>query len=331
MSRIRKLYYFDKKRTRKMISFLNNSAEDTYINHIMFNPFVPLHHLLPLSLKFIPESYVLETGKEIKGLITVAPSRCPMKKMEIQKLFFEENCLEDAAELVQYAVSKYKAMGTTSFIVRIDDYLAELANMFISKCGFSQISYEKLWKIQHIEKKDYKISGYREFRNTDSYAVASLYNESLLPHFRPLLSKDIKEFKEVPFKGLAYYTEYKYVIEDLKSRSVIAYITITTTDNSNYILEITNALWAEIDLDEVIAFANYQIHKRQKHFNLFVKTLKYTQKGEDQEREFMNRNFDCVQNQIVLTNTSAKIIRDKEPSGRFTAINQIYSGIQAAN
>ncbi len=73
MSKIRKLYYFDKKNTQEMISFLNNNVYDTYINHIMFNPFIPLHHLLPLRFKFLPESYILKDKKEVKGLITIAP------------------------------------------------------------------------------------------------------------------------------------------------------------------------------------------------------------------------------------------------------------------
>ena len=72
MSKIRKLYYFDKKNIQEMISFLNNSANDTYINHIMFNPLIPLHHLLPLKLKFLPESYVLKDKKD--NIVTVNPN-----------------------------------------------------------------------------------------------------------------------------------------------------------------------------------------------------------------------------------------------------------------
>jgi hypothetical protein len=110
----------------------------------MFNPLVMLHHLLPLRFKFLPESYVLKEGKDVKALITVAPTKSWQKKIEIQKLFFEENSLDVAADLVQYVVSKYKAMGATSVIVKVDDFLTELLQMFVSKCGFSQISQEKL-------------------------------------------------------------------------------------------------------------------------------------------------------------------------------------------
>ena len=145
MSKIRKLYFFDKDNTREMMPFLNDSTNDTYINHIMFSPLVVFHHLVPLKFKYLPESYVLKEGKEIKGLITVAPSRHRARQMEIQRLLFEENSYDVASELIQYVVSKYKAMGTSSIIVRIDDYLPELVKLFVSKCGFSQISYEKMW------------------------------------------------------------------------------------------------------------------------------------------------------------------------------------------
>ena len=222
MSRIRKLYYFDKKNMQEMISFLNN--RDAYIGHVMFNPLLPLHHLLPLKCKFLPESYVLKDKKEIKGLITIAPSKYPVKRLEILRLFFEENCYEDAYELIQYAVSKYKALGAISFIVRVEDSLPDLLRVFVARCGFSQLSYERLWKIPEQVNTEFNEKDYREFRNSDSTTVSNLYNESLLPHFRPLLSSDPREFKESVFKGLSYFNEYKYVILDRKTKNITGYI-----------------------------------------------------------------------------------------------------------
>ena len=282
MSRIRKLYYFDKKNMQEMISFLNN--RDAYISHVMFNPFLPLHHMLPLKLKFLPESYVLKDNKEIKGLITVAPSKSPVKRMEILRLFFEENCYEDACELIQYAVSKYKALGTISFIVRIDDSLPDLLRVFVSKCGFSQLSYERLWKITVPQTLEFNKNNFREFRNSDASTVSTLYNESLLPHFRPLLSSDTKDFKEAAFRGLSYFSEYKYVIEDKKSKNITGYISIKTSDNENYILDIIQSSWVELDINQIINFGIKQIQKRQKVFKVFVKTKKYTQSGEKYEQ-----------------------------------------------
>lgn len=330
MSKIRKLYYFDKNTTQEMISFLNNSSNETYINHIMFNPLIPLHHLIPLRFKFLPESYILKDKKDVKGLITVAPSICPLKKMEIQKLLFEQNCYEAGGELIQYVVSKYKAKGVTSFIVRVDDYLPELIKLFVSRCGFSQLSYEKLWRAKPLQTEKYDRKAYRSFRNTDAQAVANLYNESLLPHFRLLLGRDPKEFKETVFKGLSYFSEYKFVIEDPKTKNITGYISIRTNDNENYIVDITQSSWVDIDINSVISFASSQIQKRKKNFNLFIKTKKYTQLSEKYEQTFIDNKFECVQTQVVLTHTSARIIKDTTRSGNFTVLNQFY-GLGAVN
>lgn len=309
---------------QEMISFLNN--RDAYIGHVMFNPLLPLHHLLPLKCKFLPESYVLKDKKEIKGLITIAPSKCPVKRLEILRLFFEENCYEDAYELIQYAVSKYKALGAISFIVRVEDSLPDLLRVFVARCGFSQLSYERLWKIPEQVNTEFNEKDYREFRNSDSTTVSNLYNESLLPHFRPLLSSDPREFKESVFKGLSYFNEYKYVILDRKTKNITGYISIKTSDNQNYILDIIQSSWQEIDVKSVIDFGISRIKKRQKEFNLFIKTKKYTQLGEKYEQLFMEHRFKCVQNQIVLTNSSAKIIKERVSTGRFTILNRFCDG-----
>lgn len=331
MTKIRKLYYFDKKNAAEMISFLNN--HDTYINRIMFNPLIPLHHILPLRFKFLPESYVLKDKNEMKGLITVAPTSCPLKQMEIQKLLFEENCYEDAGELVQFVVSKYKALGTASIIVRIEDCFPELLKLFVSKCNFSQISYEKLWRVDQrtFTTAEFNKKMFRMFRDSDASVVANIYNEQLLPHFRPFLGKDEKDFKEKFFKGLTFFSEYKYVYSNKKSKNIQAYMSIKTSDNSNYILDIVQSSWEPIDLGVVLSFVINEIKKRNKHFNLFIKTKKYTQLGEQYERELMDNKYECVQNQIVLTNSSARIIKNTERTKKFIGINQFYGGASVIN
>lgn len=324
MSKIRKLYYFDKKNAQEMISFLNNSANDTYISHIMFNPFIPLHHLLPLAWKFLPESYVLKEKKEIKGLITVAPTKCQNKKIEIKKLLFEENAFADAAELVQYVVSKYKAMGAFSVVVRVDDYLPELLSMFVSKCGFSQISYEKLWRINKFIETPYDKKMFRPFRNTDAKAIANIYNDALLPHFRPLLSLGNEEFKESFFKGLSYYNEYKYIIEDTKTHNTIGGISIQTSDNENYIADISLSGWIDFDINSILHFISDEIKKRKKRFGLFIRTKRYVNKGDELESLFLKDGFECIQNQIVLTNSSARVLKETSSSRKFTVLSDFY-------
>lgn len=305
-----------------MISFLNNSASDTYINRVMFNPFLVLHHFLPLRFKFLPESFVLKNKKEIKGLITVAPAKSRCKKMEIQKLFFEENAYQTAAELVQYVVSKYKAMGAFSVMVKVDDYLPELLTMLVSKCGFNQISYEKLWRVTQFPEANFDKREFRSFRNSDSQAVANIYNDSLMPHFRPLLSKEVREYNENLFKGLSYHSEYRYVIEDKNTKTITGFVELQTLDNENYIVDIVQADWINIDINSVLNYAVYQIKKRKKKFGLFVRTKRYTKMGEKYEDIFKQNNYKCVQNQIVLTNSSAKNLKNSVKTGKYTVLSE---------
>ena len=321
MSKIRKLYYFDKKSTEEMISLLNNNASDNYLDHLMFNPFILFHHLLPLKFKFLPESFVLKDSGELKCLITVAPLKSNPPKVEIQKLLFEENSLVNAAELVQYAVSRYKAMGAASVIVKVDDYLPELAAMFISKCGFSQISDEKLWRINNFPEVPYNKKSFRSFKNSDSKAVAEIYNDTLLPHFRPLFSKNSPEFQESFFRGLSYYSDYKYTIEDEKNKNITGYISIKSCDDENYILDIVHTNWVDTDINALIHFAADKIKKRKKHFGFFIKSKKYTSCGEKYEEQFKQNGYECLQNQIVLTNSSARVLKDPVKSGKFTVLD----------
>jgi hypothetical protein len=172
---------------------------------------------------------------------------------------------------------------------------------------------------------------FRPFRNSDAQAVANIYNEQLLPHFRPLLGKDTKEFTDVLFSGLSYFSEYKYVYRNKKSKNILAYLSIKTCDNENYILDIIQSSWEEIHIEEIIAYALHKIQKRKGNAKLFIKSKRYTQAGEQNEKDYMERKFGCVQNKLVLTNSSAKIIRDEEYERKFTVLGQFCSGVSVTN
>ena len=216
-------------------------------------------------------------------------------------------------------------MGAPLIKVKVDDYLPELLTALVSKCGFTQISYEKLWKITKFTEEAYDKKIYRTFRNSDAKALTNLYNDSLLPHFRPLLSKEVREFKEPIFTGLTYYTEYKYVIEDFKTKAVIGCIIIQTNDNENFILDIIQSSWVDLNLTSIISFAISRIKKRKKRFALFVKSKRFINIGEKYEEIFKENQFECVQNQVVLTNSSAKLLRNEQKEIKYTVISDFIS------
>ena len=111
---------------------------------------------------------------------------------------------------------------------------------------------------------------------------SNIYNDSLLPHFRPLLGAEVREFKEKIFKGLSYYTEYKYIIEDKNSKAITGCVFIKTLDNENFTIEILQTSWIELNINSILNFAITQIKKRKKRFGVFVKTKRYLTIGEKQ-------------------------------------------------
>ena len=172
---------------------------------------------------------------------------------------------------------------------------------------------------------------FREFRNSDASTVATMCNEQLLPHFRPLLGKDTKEFRDKFFKGLSYFDEYKYIYRDKKTKNILACLIIRSSDNENYILDIIQTSWEEVDIQMLISFAFAQIKKRTKNAKLFVKSKKYTHQGEIYEKLFFENKYECVQNKIVLTNSSAKIIKEDTEIKKFTVLNKFYGGVGVVN
>jgi hypothetical protein len=114
--------------------------------------------------------------------------------------------------------------------------------------------------------------------------------------------------------------EYKYVVEDSKTRAIVACIILQTTDNENYLVDIIQSSWADLEIDNVLSYAIYQIKKRKKRFGLFVRTKKYLNYADKQENFMVNNGFECVQNQIVLTNSSARILKESNQSTKYTVL-----------
>ena len=135
------------------------------------------------------------------------------------------------------------------------------------------------------------------------------------------ISKEVREFKENIFKGLSYFSEYKYIIEDKKSKNITGFLTIKTSDNENYILDVVQTSWVELDINSILSYATYQIRKRKKRFAFFVRTKRYTALGEKYESQFIKNGFECVQNQIVLTNSSARVLKEPTKNAKYTVLS----------
>lgn len=323
MARIRKPRYFDKYKLKKMVSFLGTDAIDHYTRVFMSFPFNVLHNHLPLKFKFMPESYVLVERDDIIGMITVSPTAGNPYKLFITRLFLEQNYFNAGKQLVEYVVAKYGAWGASNFVVQIDESHEELLNLFINGCGFRQCSSEQLWKVNTANFSKEENLFIRPFKNSDALAVAMLFNDSVVTHFRHSISRTKDEYLEPFFYGLNNFSKFKYVIEDDNLKTVKAYFSITTSDNQNYILDLTTSPWYECSYEDIFHFAMSQISKRQKDFHLFVRLKKFVVKAETFEKYLVDKGFSCIQNKLILTKDFYKIIKETEKNERVVLFNEI--------
>ena len=322
MVTIRKANYFDNFKLEEMISFLNSDA-NYYRNFFMNFPLNIIHDLLPLDLKFLQESYVIEKDKDIVGMVSVSPTAGNPFKLTISRFCLKPNCFNEGKQLIEFVISKYGAKGARTFIATINDSYGELLQLFADGCGFRQCSSEQLWKMSSIRFTQADNSFFRPFKNSDAQAVAMLFNDSIITHFKYSIFRTKDEYLEPIFKGLKTDYKLKYVIEDENLKTLKAYFSLTTADNLNYILDVTTSPWYNCSWDDILNFTINQILKRKQEFNLFVKVKKYTTTAESLENYLTEKGFKCMQNQLVLVKDFYKVIKEPQQSNRVVLFNEI--------
>lgn len=323
MVRIRRANYFDKFKLKKMISFLGTDAINYYTKVFMNLPFNFIHDLLPLDLKFLPESHVLEEDGNIIGMATVSSKPGNPYKLFISRLFLERDYFNAGKQLLEFIIAKYGAKGASTFIGVIDDSYDELLHLFVDGCGFRQCSSEQLWRMESIRFSKTDNTFFRPFKNSDAQAVTMLFNDSIITHFKHSISRTKNEYLDPFFQGLSPDYKFKYVVEDEKLNTIKAYFSLTTNDNMNYILDVTTSPWYDCSWDDILSFTVNQISKRKKDFSLFVKVKKYTTTAEKFEKYLVEKDFKCVQNQLVLVKDFYRLIKETQPAQNVILFNEI--------
>lgn len=297
MIRIRRLTCFDYPKLKQLISYLCNDDNDKLAKNLMSQPFVFLNALLPLSLKFSSESYILTEGKEILGLITISCTPGNPYKININRLIFKENMYEVGKNLVNFVVQKMGAKGATTFTVTIDQCHEELFDLFINGCGFRQCSSETLWKIDRPEPQKAKTS-WEIAQNSDAKRISYLYNSEIIPMYKPALERNPKEFQNPLFAGFTQYYKTRFIFTETKN--ILGYCSITTEDNINYILDMTLNNAYNINYEDTINFMFCEIARKKKAFYPIIKQKKYMKDTEALEEYLKSKNYIPIQTQQIL-------------------------------
>lgn len=312
MMRIRRLNCFDIPKISKMVDYTVGDDGIRFKKDLTHEAFSLIHTLLPLKYKFRPESYVFLEKNDINGIITISPTMGNPYKMNITRLVFTNNSYDVGKQLVDFVVARYGAKGANSFIVSADSSHDELIQLFLQGCGFRQCSYVNLWKIENFAPETDSKANFRICQNSDARAVAKLFNSELKVHFRPSLEKIKQEYIEPFFNGMTSFYKNRYVLEEPSKKRIISYLSITTSDNQNFIIDMSLNEAYQVPYDEIINFALAEISRRKTHFTAFIKHRQYTKNADLFEEYLHKRNLNCVQTKSVLVKDFYKPAKETE-------------------
>lgn len=312
MTRIRKLNCFDYPKLKKMISYLGSPEGEFFMKALLNEPFGFVNSILPLRYRFLNESFILLDGKEILGLITTEPAIGNPYKINITRLVFQNNFYDSGKQLIDFVTSRYSAKGASSFIVSVDECHDELLKLFTDGCGFRQCASETLWKIENFNKNPDVPYGFRHFCNGDAKAVCRLYNAEIETIYKPSLERIKQEFEDPIFGGYSQFYKNRYVIEEPSKKRIIGYISITTSDNLNFIIDFTTNDGYDISYDDVLNYAISEISRRRNVFYPFVKQKNYTKTSEKLGEYLRGKNYQAIQNQIILVKNFYKPVKAAE-------------------
>lgn len=306
--RIRRLTYLDYTKIKRLVSYLCSDENDKLAKSILEEQVGFINAILPLSLKFKSESYIYVDNHEILGLITVVKTKGNPYKLNITRLIFKENLYEVGKQLVEFVVNKYGALGARTFTVSIDECHDELFNLFINGCGFRQCSSETLWKIEKPQpvKSDIK---WRYAQNSDSKKISDLYNSEIQNMFKQSLSRTPQEFQESFFSGFNDFYKSRYVTEE--NGDISGYFSITTSDNLNYIIDITTNSAYEYDYDLIINALLCEIAGKKRAFYPIIKQKKYINKAEQFGEYLKSKNYQKIQTRHILVKDYYKPVKQE--------------------
>ncbi len=307
--RIRRLNFTDLPKIRKMIAYLGNTESVTYAKALRNYLCGIVQDALPLCFSVATEVFVLTSGAEILGLITVEPTVGNPYKMNITRLIFSQNMYDVGKQLVEFVTARFSARGANAFIVTIDNCHDELKELFIKGCGFRQCSYENLWKLENFSPESSAKAKFRPCQNSDSTQIAALYNGELNSLYKPALERNKNEFKEMFFGGFAQAYKNRYILEEPAKHRPICYLSITTGDNFNFIIDIAKNDAYPISYDEIFSFALSEISKKKKDFCAFIKHRQYCKNADKFEEYLHARHLNCIQTKCVLVKDFYKPIK----------------------
>ncbi len=259
-----------------------------------------INHLLPLRLKFTNESFVILTDKKVQATLTLDKDTKSHTRFKITKLILEENSSFAFKQLVNYVISRYRAMGAAQFYAVVDEKDAQLLNIFKNELNFRLCGCEYLYRIDSID------SNYgiilkplkRELRGN----ICNFYNENINSFNRILFSRQEYQLKNKSTKYVFY--------NDNDINKILGYFEVSTKNHLDFYVNFVIDFAYNIYLMDAVKFIYSKLKQKYKNFHLYIKVKDYFLNSKELLAILNENNAQLISKGQILAKDYYKEIKD---------------------
>lgn len=261
-----------------------------------------INHLLPLRLKYSNESFIASKNHQPLGLITLDKDSNSYTRFKITKLILEDDATTIASRLVNYVITRYRAMGANSFYIVADINRLDLAEIFKNKLNFRTCGIEYLYKIENINHSSVCSFLLKPFKGENAKEICKFYNENINSYNRILFSRQEYQFNN------GYE---KYVFYNDKQDKVLGFFELATKNNHDFYINFSIDFAYNIYLLDAIKFIYSKLKQRNKKFNLYLKIKDYFMNSKELIAILKENNFELVSKSQIYAKDFLREIKDR--------------------
>ncbi len=257
------------------------------------------NYLLPLRLKFANESFAVLVDKKIKALITLDKDSKSFTRFKITKLILEENSSLIATQLVNYVISRYRAMGATSFYVVVDEKSTDLLNIFKNELNFRLCANEYLYKVNSINSTYPLIL--KPFKKGNVKPVCDFYNENINSFNRFLFARQNYQFLN---------NCQKFIFHAKDEGKILGYFEVMSANHVDYYINFSLDFAYSIYLIDSLKFIYNKLKQRNKNFNLYIKVKDYFLNSKELIAALKDNNCEFISKSQILAKDYYREIKE---------------------
>lgn len=260
-----------------------------------------VNHLLPLRLKYLNESFVILNDNHEEGLITLDKDSKSYKRFKITKLFLEENSTFLAKQLVNYVISRYRAMGANSFYVVIDEKQADLLNIFKNELNFRNCGYEFLYKVNSLDTQT-NIT-LKSFKKENVKEVTAFYNSNINSFNKVVFAREEAQF---------FNNCYKYIFYNEDNSKIIGYFEVATKNMHDFYINFSIDFAYNVYLIDAIRFIYSLFKHKVKTFDMYIKVKEYFLNSKELNAILNENNFELISKNQILAKDYYREIKQND-------------------